>query len=355
MPKLYLGPGLSSRVHQALCRRLEQFMAANAEGPAPREVQEFPRTENPPLTANLDGTETEVDKGDEHGSHPPEEADKSPADKDERDDDDRSRSPRRIPEVSAQSTTELLAATTSMAVGITSMVGALKDSTNKLEILIQQSQNLQRDLCKSLEVVSGAINNMARGIESLSGGVTYNTSRVGAMVGEYTKLRKHLEWTLDVSMKEVLKDNAKGREERDQAQKEVMDQLFESMDKLQANLQKIAVRIENAPVAREGTTGFDPPQPPTGHLGSPSATPMTPGHGMMFGSGILPHQWSRQHALQMEVKDLKQPCQVVEESSGRIRAVSPTARHDPATGTAAFSPLGYVQVKGTNEYRRVYP
>ena len=29
MPKLYLGPGLSQRVHQALSRRLEQFMAAN--------------------------------------------------------------------------------------------------------------------------------------------------------------------------------------------------------------------------------------------------------------------------------------------------------------------------------------
>ena len=35
MPKLYLGPGLSRRVHQALCRRLEQFMAANTEVTAP--------------------------------------------------------------------------------------------------------------------------------------------------------------------------------------------------------------------------------------------------------------------------------------------------------------------------------
>ena len=101
-------------------------MAANAEVPAPRE--ELPLTENPPLSSNVDGAETEVEKGDEHGSHPPEEIDKSPAEREDRDDDDRSRSPRRIPEVSAQSTTELLAATTSMAVGITSMVGALKDS-----------------------------------------------------------------------------------------------------------------------------------------------------------------------------------------------------------------------------------
>ena len=34
MPKLYLGPGLSQRVHQALTRRLEQFMAANVPAPA---------------------------------------------------------------------------------------------------------------------------------------------------------------------------------------------------------------------------------------------------------------------------------------------------------------------------------
>ena len=239
--------------------------------------------------------------------------------------------------------------------------------------------------------MSGAVNNMARGIESLSAGVTYNTSRVGAVVGEYTKLKKHLEWALNVSMGDVLKKNAKNREERDQALKEVMDQLFESMDKLQENLQKIAVRIENAPVGHEGTTGYDPPQPPTGHLGSPLATPLTPGPGMMFGSGLPPPpmvptgpavppapmappkpptlpvvkfvgyspakmgELPMSHALQLEVKDLKQPCQVVEEPSGRIRAVSPTARHDPATGTAAFSPLGYAQVKGTNEYRRVYP
>ena len=57
------------------------------------------------------------------------------------------------------------------------------------------------------------------------------------------------------------------------------------------------------------------------------------------------------HPLQLEVKDIKNPpCQVVEEATGRIRCVSPTARHDPATGTAAFAPLGYVQVKGTSEY-----
>ena len=68
MPKLYLGPGLSRRVHQALSRRLEQFMAANAEVPAPRE--ELPLTENPPLPANAGAADTDSEKGEKHGNHP---------------------------------------------------------------------------------------------------------------------------------------------------------------------------------------------------------------------------------------------------------------------------------------------
>ena len=58
----------------------------------------------------------------------------------------------------------------------------------------------------------------------------------------------------------------------------------------------------------------------------------------------------------LEVQSVKSPpCQVIDESTGRIRCVSPTSRHDPATGTAAFAPLGYVVIKNTNDYRRVYP
>ena len=50
MPKLYLGPGLSQRVHRALSQRLERFMA-NAALPA---APEFPLSENPPLSAQRD-------------------------------------------------------------------------------------------------------------------------------------------------------------------------------------------------------------------------------------------------------------------------------------------------------------
>ena len=396
MPKLYLGPGLSHRVHQALSRRLEQFMAANAaapaSAPAPAEpAEELPLSVNPPLTAHEGAGDSDSEKAEEHGTHnPAEEANKSPTEKEDRDD-ERSRSPRpRVPEPDPNDPASLLASTTALAIGVTSMVGALKGSSAKLEILIQQSQNLQRDLCKSLETVSSAVNNMARASESLAAGVNHNTSRVGAVCGEYTKLRKHLEWAMDVSMGDVLKKNAKNRMERDQAQKELMDQLLEAMDKLQENMQKIAVRIENAPVVHEGTTGYDPPQPPLGHLASPSMTPMTPASGVNVGLGNLPPppavppmvpprpmvppqpslpvvkfagyspakigELPMSYPLQIEVKDIKNPsCQVVEEVTGRIRCVSPTGRHDPATGTAAFAPLGYVQIKGTNEYRRVYP
>ena len=99
--------------------------------------------------------------------------------KEERDD-DRSRSPRlRVPEPDPNSTADLLASTTTLAIGVTTMVGALKSSSEKLEILVQNSQNLQQDLCKSLETVSSAVNNMARAIESLSAGVSHNTAPRG--------------------------------------------------------------------------------------------------------------------------------------------------------------------------------
>ena len=196
---------------------------------------------------------------------------------------------------------------------------------------------------------------------------------------------------LDANMKDTLKANQKGREERDQTQKELLEQLFEAMDKLQENMKKVATRVEKTQMEKgEEEPGFDSPQAPTGRLETPMTAPMTPGYGM-GGSSIPPPpavpagsgtpskqlpppkppalplarfagysparigELPMSYALPMEVKDLKQPIQMMDETTGQIRAVSPTARHDPVTGTAAFSPLGYVQVKGTNEYRRVYP
>ena len=372
MPKLYLGPGLSQRVHQALSRRLEQFMAANAAAPAvpaaPAAEGEFPVSENPALTAQTGAAETESEKEGEQNIATVPGEDKE--DKEEGDvgrDDDRSRSPRlRMHEpFDPNEATDLLSSTTGLAVGITSTVAALKGSTDKLEILIKSTHTLQQDLCRSLEAVGAAVNNMARASESLAAGVNHNTSRVGAVVGEYNKLKKHLEWALDVSMADVLKRNNKGRTERDQALQDLMTQLFESMDKLQENMKLVAERIEKG-TPPEAAPAYDPPQPPTGHHGmkqsSPPLAPMTPAPGVSLSSGHLPPPPAKMgevpmsYPLALEVKDLKSPpCQVVDEVTGRVRCVSPTARHDPLTGTAAFSPLGYMQIQGTREYRRVYP
>ena len=140
-------------------------------------------------------------------------------------DDDRSRSPRlrrHHESFDPNEAADLLSSTTGLAVGITSMVAALKGSTDKLEILIKSTHTLQHDLCRSLVAVGEAVTNMARASESLAAGVNHNTSRVGAIVGEFTKLKKHVEWSLDVSMKDVLRDNKKGRMERDQSLQDIM-------------------------------------------------------------------------------------------------------------------------------------
>ena len=397
MPKLYLGPGLSQRVHQALTRRLESFMAS-ASMPAPTE---FPLTENPAVPGHGATVEAGSAAGSEQGDQAmphQEEGSKSPMDR-PGEEEDRSRSPRlRVAEPDPNNPAEILASCTTLAIGVTSMIGALKNSSEKLEILINNSQTLQQDLCRSLETVASAVTNMSRAVESLTAGDSYNTGRVGAVCGEYQKLRKHLEWALDKPTSEVLKGNAKIKSERGQALKDLMDQLFESMNLLQENLQKIASRLEQAPVSHEKAMDYGPPLPPTGQVGTPSMTPMTPAPTMNMGTtGILPPpsappsvpqtimpppmappmapqqptlpiatfagyspakmgEQPMTYPAKLEVQSVKSPpCQVIDESTGRIRCVSPTSRHDPATGTAAFAPLGYVVIKNTNDYRRVYP
>ena len=374
-------------------------VAASATPAAPAasatEGVEFPVSENPALPAQAGAAETEAAETD---SEKEKEQDTIHVDGDDKEDkeegdagrdDDRSRSPRlrrHHESFDPNEATDLLNSTTGLAVGITSMVAALKGSTDKLEILIKSTHTLQHDLCRSLEAVGEAVTNMARASESLAAGVNHNTSRVGAIVGEFTKLKKHVEWSLDVSMKDVLKDNKKGRMERDQSLQDIMTQLHESMDKLQENLKLVAERIERGTPPAEVPAAYDPPQPPMGHPGmsqsSPPLAPMTPAapgpsvpppqavpprpaipapptlQTVRF-AGYSPARMGEvpmSYPLALEVKDMKSPpTQVIEEVTGRIRSVSPTPRHDPLTGTAAFSPLGYMQIQGTREYRRVYP
>ena len=93
------------------------------------------------------------------------------------------------------------------------------------------------------------------------------------MVGELTKLKKHVEWSLDVSMKDTLRDNKKGRLERDQSLQDIMTQLQESMDKLQENLKLVAERIERGTPPAEVPPAYDPPLAPM----TPAMTPAGPG------------------------------------------------------------------------------
>ena len=382
MPKLYLGPGLSQRVHQALTRRLESFMA-NTSMPS-----EVPPTENPAVPghgANMEsGSAAGSEQGDQAMPHQ-EEGSKSPMDRPD-EEEDRSRSPRlRVPEPDPNNPAEILASCTTLAIGVTSMIGALKNSSEKLEILINNSQTLQQDLCRSLETVATAVTNMSRAVESLTSGVSYNTGRVGAVCGEYQKLRKHLEWSLDRSLSDVMKENAKKKAESGKEWKGLMDQLLEAMDRLQENIKAVAHRMESLqiPTVQEKESEFGPALMPTGHV-----TPMTPAtmpSGMMppptappMAPPMAPPVAQPQPALpvatfagyspakvgelpmtcpaNLDVKYIKSPAfQVLDEATGTIRCVSPTRQHNLSTGTAAYAPLGYVVLKNTNDYRRVYP
>ena len=147
----------------------------------------------------------------EHGEHQDgDEQDKSPASEKKEDDElDRSRSPRRklnVPEPNPDSPLEVLSACITLAVGVTSMVAALKTSSEKLEVLIGNTQSLQNDLVRSMDTLAKAITGMSQSVECLAGGGSYNTSRVGALCGEFQKVRKHLEWSMNRTFGDMMKE-----------------------------------------------------------------------------------------------------------------------------------------------------
>ena len=138
-------------------------------------------SENPALSAQAGAAETDSEKEKEKEQDTARMHGEDKEDKEEGDtgrDDDRSRSPRlrKHEPLDHGDATDLLSSTTGLAVGITSMVAALKSSTDKLETLIKSTHTLQQDLCRSLEAVGEAVNNMARASESLAAGVNHNTS-----------------------------------------------------------------------------------------------------------------------------------------------------------------------------------
>ena len=389
MPKLYnLGRGLSNRVHRALLDRVARFMA-NAESSGHEGVPGLPMTENPPMATGVTSNEGENDKqdGQESQHPPPGDTQKTPT---ERGDEDRSRSPRmRSPDADLDDTKGLLASTTGLSVSITTLVASLKGVVTRMDTVLEQTKKGHADLTRSMEIVGKAITGMSHSIESLSGGVSYHASRTGAMVGEVTKMRKHLEWCLNVDMKQTLKSNQEGRDSRDESQQDLMNRLCEAMDLLEENIRKVAEKFERAHAEKvEDRPEYDPPQAPTGDV--PAMAPMTPGFGPcgipipppppatpVAGSGTPSKQEYNPptlplarfagfsparlgeapmtRALPLTVSGMKQACHMQDEATGKIFSASPTARHNPSTGTAAFAPLGYIKMKESGEFRRVYP
>ena len=392
MPKIYnLAPGLSNRVHRALLNRVARFMA-NVESSGHEEVPALPMTENPPMATGVANTEGENDKqdGQESQHPPPGDTQKTPTERGDEDCRDRSRSPRlRSLDANLDDTKELLASTTGLSVSITSLVASLKGVVTRMDTVLEQTQKGHADLTRSMEIVGKAIQGMSHSIESLSGGVSYHASRTGAMVGEVTKLRKHLEWCLNVEMKATLKSNQEGRQSRDEAQQDLMNRLCEAMDLLQENIRRVAEKFEKAHAEKvEERPEYDPPCAPTGELSGKA--PMTPGFvpgGVSVpppppaipaaGSGTpvkseynpptLPlarfagfsparlGEAPMTRTLPLPVSGMKQACHMQDEVSGKIFSASPTSRHSPSTGTAAFAPLGYIKMAETGEFRRVYP
>ena len=365
---------------------------ANVESSGHEEVPALPMTENPPVAMGVANTEGENDNQDgQESQHPPPGDDqKTPTERGDEDGRDRSRSPRmRSPDANVNDTKELLASTTGLSVSITSLVASLKGVVTRMDTVLEQTQKGHADLTRSMEIVGKAIQGMSHSIESLSGGVSYHASRTGAMVGEVTKMRKHLEWCMNVDMKATLESNQEGRQNRDESQQDLMNKLCEAMDLLQQNIRRVAERFEKAGAHTEKAE-YDPPQAPTGHHEVSGMAPMTPGFipcgasvpppppaippsgsGMPVKSeynpptlplarfaGFSPARMGEApmtKALPLPVSGMKTACHMQDEVSGKIFSASPTARHSPSTGTAAFAPLGYIRMAETGEFRRVYP
>ena len=398
MPKIYnLGPGLSNRVHRALLNRVARFMAnAESSGHAEEGVPGLPMTENPPVAPGVISNEGEAGKQDgEESQHPPPgETQKTPTERGDEDGRDRSRSPRllRSPEADLDDTKGLLSATMGLSTSITTLVASLKGVVTRMDTVLEQTQKGHADLTRSMEIVGKAIQGMSHSIESLSGSVSYHASRTGAMVGEVTKLRKHLEWCMNVDMKATLESNQEGRQSRNASQQDLMNQLCEAMDLLQNNIRGVAEKFEKA-CTHEEKAEYDPPCAPTGEVST--TAPMTPGfipcgapvppppptiplpssgvpvksHGgpqeykpptlpLARFAGFSPARMGEApmvKALPLPVNGMKTACHMQDEVSGKIFSASPTARHSPSTGTAAFAPLGYIRMAETGEFRRVYP
>ena len=82
-----------------------------------------------------------------------------------------------------------------------------------------------------MDVLAKSITGMSHSVESLAGGVSYNTSRVGALSGEFQKIRQHLEWSMNRTFSDMQKESlAKGSEDSGRMAS-ALEGLYEGIDK----------------------------------------------------------------------------------------------------------------------------
>ena len=328
MPKLYISPGLSERVHLALTRRLESFMAGSSVSAMPAEMGtvEIPTVPGAPaewapgsrwpwqFSCKWEQGEWSVTDLDHQGEL-------------------------NVPEPNPDNPLEVLSACASLAVGVTSMVAALKTSSEK-------AWGVDREHTDVAERSGPIYGHAGHGVESMAGGVSYNTGRVGALCGEFQKVRKHLEWSLDRSLGDLAKEASKKRAEDTTQMTALLQQVFEAMDRFQENIKEVAHRMESLKI-----TASVPEKESrvwTGDCRRPAMWhPWLLRLLLVCHQALSHHLWHLQwHLLWHRHNRHNHHCR---------RNVSPTRQHNPATGTAAFSPLGYVVLKNTNDFRRVYP
>ena len=103
---------------------------------------------------------------------------------------------------------EVLNACASLAVGITgitTLVGAIKANSERSTEVVNLQKLTQKELSNSMDTLAKTIRNQAVAIESMAGGLSHNCSRVGACVGEFTKIRKWLDWFSQKSLTDLHK------------------------------------------------------------------------------------------------------------------------------------------------------
>ena len=220
-----------------------------------------------------------------------------------------------------------------------------------------------------MDVLAKSIAGMSHSVESLAGGVSYNTSRVGALSGEFQKIRKHLEWSQKIRkhLEWSIEHSPTCRRRLLQRAVKILEEwhlLWKDCTRVWISSKRI---FERWHARWKQCVRFQLRNPSLGHLCHLLGTlgrPTRPTHPswVVWPVGAFSHPPARagetpmSHPAKLEIPFMKNPpVRVLDENTGGVRNVSPTRQLHPNTGTAAFSPLGYMVLKGSTDYRRIYP